>query len=303
MQQTVKRKFIILSNPISGTKNKDKTISYISAKLVQLSYNFELLHTNANGAYQFVLDKITNDNVTDVIIIGGDGTVNTVMNTLRLAKINIGIIPSGSGNGLALAAGISKDYKKALALIIDGKPQYIDAFECNGQFACMLCGIGFDAQVAHDFAKQKKRGLITYTKQSIKNFVTAKAYSFQVEIENKSIEIDAFFLSIANSNQFGNNFTIAPKASLNDGLLDIVIVQKMSKLKLPLAILNQLRGRNKYSQLTDALANNNIVYLQSDAIKIYNKSKAPFHIDGEAVATEDVFNFKIIKSCFKLYMP
>src|SRR6185295_2759537 len=103
---------------------------------------------------------------------------------------------------------------------------------------------GFDAQVAYDFSLQKKRGLTTYVKQSIKNFWLAAPYSFDISAKEKSISTEAFFISIANSNQFGNNFTIAPKASLTDGLLDIVVVTAQNKVSFVLQTLKQMAGWN-----------------------------------------------------------
>ena len=102
----------------------------------------------------------------------------------------------------------------------------------NGRFACMLCGLGLDAQVAYDFAQQPKRGLATYIKQVFKNFFSAKSFPFEIDCLGESLVTDAFFISVANSNQFGNHFTIAPKASLSDGLLDVVIVKKQYKLSM-----------------------------------------------------------------------
>jgi diacylglycerol kinase family enzyme len=111
----------------------------------------------------------------------------------------------------------------------------------NEEFSCMLSGIGFDAKVAHDFANKTSRGLITYTQQSIVNFFKAHPYQFEVSVDGFSFFTEAFFISVANANQFGNNFTIAPKASLSDGMLDVVIVQKMHKAKLPFAILKTIK--------------------------------------------------------------
>src|SRR5258705_11443266 len=115
----------------------------------------------------------------------------------------------------------------------------------NDQFACMLCGLGFDAKVAHDFAQQPKRGLTTYVKQVVKNFFSAKTFSFELKLNNKTFLTDAYFISIANSNQFGNNFTIAPQASLTDGLLDIVILTSQNKLSMLLQTFKQVSGHSK----------------------------------------------------------
>ena len=167
----------------------------------------------------------------------------------------------------------------------------------------MLSGLGFDAQVAHDFANKASRGLLTYTQQSLYQYFKAHPYQFHVEFENFSFYTDAFFISIANSNQFGNNFTIAPKASLDDGLLDIVIVQKMNKAKLPFAILKQIRGNNELQQLVEDMSEKNILYFQTPSLKIRNLKHAPFHIDGEPSETEEEYEIQLLRKFFKLYQP
>ena len=167
----------------------------------------------------------------------------------------------------------------------------------------MLCGLGFDAQVAHDFAKQKKRGLSSYIKQSVKNFFRARHYNFELILDGRSLNSEAFFISIANSNQFGNNFTIAPQASLHDGLLDIVVVNKMSKLRLVWTILKQIRNGQVRLYEDKKYHKNDIHYFQTKKITIKNPQLAPLHIDGDPAATSDVFEIEIIENAFKLLMP
>ncbi|MGI8636316.1 MAG: diacylglycerol/lipid kinase family protein, partial [Segetibacter sp.] len=237
-----------------------------------------------------------------VVMAGGDGTVNRVVSTLHEAGVNFGIIPMGSGNGLAFGAGIPKNPVKALDIVFEGNTGYVDAFTINDHFSCMLSGLGFDAQVAHDFANKASRGLLTYTQQSLVQYFKAHPYQFQIVLDNFSFYTDAFFISIANSNQFGNHFTIAPKANLDDGLLDIVIVQKMHKAKLPFAILQQIRGNNELQQLVDDMSQKNILYFQTPSLTIRNLKLAPFHIDGEPAETGEEFKVDIIKKCFKLFM-
>ncbi len=233
------RRLVYFINPISGTKGKVLMLDTIKKRTAEKNIPFEILHTNAEGNYEYLKEKIVVEKITDVIVCGGGGSVNQMGNALLGVDVNIGIIPMGSGNGLAFAAKIPKQVNKALDVIFNGHAVYIDSFYINKKFSCMLCGLGFDAQVAHDFAKQQKRGLKTYVKQSIKNFTNAQPHPFELKVNNSAIHTEAFFISIANSNQFGNNFTIAPQASLHDGLLDIVIVNKMSKLRMVWNILKQ----------------------------------------------------------------
>ena len=256
MDVSSSRKIIFLVNPISGNTKKEALLQQVKFAMDKNACYFEILSTNAAGNYNFLIDKISLEAITDIVIVGGDGTVNQVIYALKDCNVNFGIIPVGSGNGLALAAGIPKKSIKAIELILTGKASPVDAFLINNQFSCMLSGIGFDAQVAHDFATKTARGLITYTQQGLINFFKASPYQFEIIVNDFSFATDAYFISIANSNQFGNNFTIAPKASLHDGLLDIVVVQKMHKAKMPFAVLKQIRGNNQLTVLVENINKN-----------------------------------------------
>ena len=299
----MERKIIYLINPISGTGKKDSLEKLINKKTTEQNISYEILYTNAGGDYDYLKHRIAKENVTDVIIAGGDGTINQVVSSLADTNVTFGIVPMGSGNGLAFCAGIPKNPKKALDIIFLGQSGYIDAFKINDRFSCMLSGLGFDAQVAHDFSTKASRGLLTYTQQSLVQYFKAHPYQFQVVLEDFSFYTDAFFISIANSNQFGNNFTIAPQARLDDGLLDIVIAQKMNKAKLPFAILQQIRGNNHLQKLVEDMSEKNILYFQTPSLIIKNLKHAPLHIDGEPVETAEEFNIQLIRRCFKLYQP
>jgi diacylglycerol kinase (ATP) len=297
------RKIIYLVNPISGIKEKSSLEEIISKKTADQNIPFEILPTSKTGNYEYLRNKILEENITDIVTCGGDGTISSVASALMDMDLRFGIIPMGSGNGLALTAKIPVSPAKALDIIFQGKASRVDGLYINDQFSCMLCGIGFDAQVAHDFAKEKRRGLQTYMKISAINFFKAKPFSFTIECTEKSFDTQAFFISIANSNQFGNNFTIAPQASLKDGLMDIVIVKKMNKLMLPFSILGQITGINALQQLDDHINRSNIIYFQAKNLKIHNPGYAPLHIDGDPVPTSPFFNIRTKPKAFRLLQP
>jgi diacylglycerol kinase (ATP) len=296
----MKNRMIFLMNPVSGTKDKEKIKALVTKRLSVLEIPFEFISTNASGNYPELEEMIREEHIRYIIIIGGDGTISQVSNALRHLPVNFGLIPCGSGNGLALAAGISLDPQKALDTVLNGKPSRIDAFLINEHFSCMLSGIGFDAQVAHDFSKMKKRGFWTYINVSAKNFFSAKDFPFQLRIDGKEIDTEAYFISIANSNQFGNNFTIAPKALLTDGLLDIIVVQKMNKLQVLLSIFYQIR----YGDVQENIfKRQGILYYQLKELEILNPGNAPLHIDGDPYETSGKFIIKVIPSAFSLIQP
>lgn len=297
------RNIIYIINPISGTRKKKGLLSFIEKRTTAKGIPFTIFPSVASGDYSFLLPVIKEKKVTDVVIAGGDGTVSQVVGSLMQANVDFGIIPCGSGNGLAYTAKIPKQVNGALDIIFDGKATAIDGFYINNQFACMLCGLGFDAKVAHDFSQQPRRGLTTYIKQVFRNFFSAKTYMFELKVNGHSFKTEAFFISIANSNQFGNNFTIAPMASLSDGLLDIVIVTSQNKLSMVLQTLAQLRGRNKLQTDTAAIKQKAVIYFQTDDLSVINHSEAPLHIDGDPAETPEKLRIDVKKKCFRLIQP
>jgi len=299
----MKRKLLYLINPISGTKRKPLLKKTIEKRTARQKLSFEIGETRSDGDYESLRERVINEKFTDVIICGGDGSVSTIASFLLGTDVSIGIVPTGSGNGLALAAGIPYSTEKALEIIFKGQSSPIDGFRINDKFSCMMCGIGCDAQIAHDFANKKVRGLKTYLQLSALQYFKAQSFNFTIKTKDLSTDIDAFFITISNSNQFGNNITIAPKASLNDGLFDIVIVKKMNKLMLPFALLHQISGINALEELKNYRNNKNIIYFQAREATIINNGNAPLHIDGEPEPLTGKIKFKILPNAFRLLQP
>jgi YegS/Rv2252/BmrU family lipid kinase len=297
----MQRYILYIINPIAGTRKKKDLQQFIEKKTAEKKIPFEIISSVAGGDYSFLRPVIQEKNVTDIVIAGGDGTVSQVVGSLLDCNVNFGVIPCGSGNGLALAAGISKNPAKALEVIFTGTATALDGFRINDYFSCMLCGLGFDAKVAHEFARQPKRGLKTYASLVTRNFFSARPYQFTIAGNGLEFIVEAFFISIANSNQFGNHFTIAPKALLTDGLLDIVVVKKMARPLLLLRITRQvLAGRLK--KIENSLKKP-VLYFQAKELRITNTDSAPLHIDGDPAKTPADIIVKIIPNCFRLICP
>lgn len=296
------RNIVFLINPISGTGNKKLLPELIDRKFRGAGIAYRILPTEKSGDYSRLRSMIADEGITDIIICGGDGSVNNIIGFLAGADVSFGIIPLGSGNGLALGAGIPVNPSRAIDLVIKGNSMITDAFSINGKFSCMLAGLGFDARVAHDFAARKKRGLMTYISESLKTFISCKPYPFIVDAGKVRIHTEAYFISMANSNQFGNHVTIAPKASLSDGLLDIVIVNKMNKVRMVFALMKQILS-GKVNPEWASQTNKGINYFHTPEIHIKNPLEAPLHIDGEPVETFSDIHVKIIPGAFRLIVP
>lgn len=295
------RHIIYIINPISGTREKSGLQKVIEEKTKKENIAFEIFPSVASGDYSFLTPIIKEQRVTDIVVAGGDGTLSQAVSSLMRENVNFGVIPCGSGNGLAMAAGISRQPQKAIDIIFNGKAKPIDGLYINDQFSCMLTGIGFDAKVAHEFSKQTRRGLRAYAILVGKNFFTAKPYHFSIESNGVKFSTDAYFISVANSNQFGNNFTIAPKALLSDGLMDVVIVKRTAKPLLLYNILKQVFA-GKLQKMETSL-NFPVIYFQTKQILIENNSHAPMHIDGDPTEVLEKLNIKIAPKCFRLIQP
>jgi YegS/Rv2252/BmrU family lipid kinase len=297
------RKILFFINPISGTKSKLQLEKKIIKKCDKENIFFEILFTSREGNYNFLPDKIKEENITDIVICGGDGSISPIVSFVLNIPVNIGIIPLGSGNGLARTAGIPNSVDRAMEIVIAGKASYIDAFYINNRLSVHVCGLGLDAKVAHDFAKLKKRGLHSYTKLAFKDFFSARAYPFILKMDDNCITVKAFLFCIANSNQFGNNFKIAPKASICDGLLDIVIIKNTTKAKAVFAFVNQILFGKIRRMEKEYFKKNNNLYFQTTAIKIENPQLALLHIDGDPAETSKDFLIEIIPSAYRLIQP
>ena len=296
------RNFLFLINPVAGGVDSLQLKSTIQKKLKDnyfFNYNFE--ETNAKDNFSIIRSKIIECKFTDIIIIGGDGSVNKITGQLRDLPIQFGIIPTGSGNGLARTARISMNIDQAFNIILKGKTTYIDAFLINNRYACMLTGIGFDGAVAHNFALKKERGFLSYLKSTLEQQRTLKSYKIEIEVNGLIFKTEAYLICIANSNQFGNNIKIAPIANLSDGLLDMVIVPVFNQVELPFQILKHLFI--KKIAINHQFSNQRIEYLQIKKIKILNLELAPMHIDGEPVESMEKIEIQIIENAFKLIVP
>lgn len=294
------RKLLYIINPIAGKGKNLARKSFIEAYTKNAGIEFIFANSASDGDYSTHITLIEEQAITDVIICGGDGTVSQALAGLYKCKVNFGIFPIGSGNGLARAANIPMNAKKALDLIFKGNAFTTDALEVNGKFACMLIGLGFDAAVATEFAKSKSRGLKTYVKEILKQFFGAPFYSFTITVNNKRFQTKSFLISIANGNQYGNNFKIAPFASLTDGLADIVIVNRQSKWGLLQRIAGQITGHSKFVDAENINPASPLLHFRSASITIENNNSAPFHIDGDPVSTPSKVDVKVIPNAYLL---
>ncbi|MCX7955210.1 MAG: diacylglycerol kinase family lipid kinase [Bacteroidales bacterium] len=287
-------KYLCVINPISGDIRKKRLEKTLKEKYKE-NIDFIFWATKEFDIAKEVEKKISIINYNKIIICGGDGTINRVARALINKDIPLAIIPVGSGNGLARALNIPININKSLKLIDSGNLRKIDVGLINNSeiFLCTF-GLGFDAYIAHEFAKSKKRGVFTYFKKVVKNVFTHKAQNFKIYIDNKEYNIKSFFINIANINQWGFNIKVAPKACVNDGLFDITIVKEFKYIELPYLVFMLLIGKLHLTHRS--------LYFKTNHVKIISPSKL-CHYDGEAVEINDIVEIKVIPSGLTFITP
>lgn len=260
----------------------------------------EIRATDPLGHYADLKQELQNSIWTDVVVAGGDGSVQAVASLLFGTTVRLGIIPAGSGNGMAYGAGISSNWNRALEKIVTGKAYATDGYSVNGIKGCMLMGLGYDAQVADAFVHQRKRGFWRYLQICWSLFFDDKQYKLKLHLTEGTIAGRFFFVSLANSNQFGNRITIAPKADMQDGKLDLILVSSGSAIRKMIALLYQIFfGRPVDVQL--ATKQTSIVrYVQAGKVEIENLDSAPLHVDGEPKQTSEHIHVEVLPGAFWL---
>ncbi len=261
-------------NPHSGANNKDTFLRIITL-LKSDPHHYIWETTEPLEAVAFT-QKAIEKGATRIIAVGGDGTINEVASVLAGKAIPLGIIPVGSGNGLARHLNIPLNYKKAFQKALVGASIKIDVGHINNRPFFCTAGIGFDAAVAHRFANTKGRGLINYMKATI---ITLFKYKpIQVSINNSAIE-KVFSLSIANANQFGNNAYISPFSNIQDGQLELVKIGILNKLEAGILAVRLFKKNIHHS--------NNVTLQSCKQASIHYLKNAPIHIDGENLLTDN----------------
>lgn len=264
------RLFII--NPISGGL-QSSLLRHIVRNVAARMPDAEIVNTEHAGHAHELAAAAAENGIDTVVAVGGDGTVNEVASALVGTRTALGIIPIGSGNGLARHLHIPLLPIEAIKNVQERQPIAIDSATINGKRFFCTAGIGFDAQVAADYANAGTRGLLTYAKEAVEDWTAYEPDEYAIETEEGVVHTRALLITCGNANQWGNDFYITPHASLQDGKLDIAIV-KPASLHSNFKMLHQLR-----SGTLDA--NPDVVFLKSSFANIERQSEGPAHFDGE----------------------
>lgn len=287
----MKRKVLFVINPVAGGKRKDHVPQLIQQYLNKEAIEPTIVFTEEAGHAHW-LAKDARNTYHAVIAVGGDGTVNEVASAVVGSKAALGILPFGSGNGLSRFLSIPMDTVKAIQNINDNNIELIDAGQMDDHWFFNMAGMGFDAHISEVFARQKTRGFITYFKAALQEIISYKSQSYHLEIDGKRFDRDAFMLSFANSSQYGNNAHVSPKASVQDGLLDVCVIKPFPLYRFP------EMGLRMFTKTADK--SGFVEIIRGKHIQVLRKNAGPAHIDGEPQTFGQSTEIKIVPLSLKV---
>ena len=294
----MRKRIVFIINPISGTRHSDNIETIVNKELDAAVFDVAFRYTERQGHGGELAEEAFLDGVDIVAAVGGDGTINEVASRLVGTGTALAVIPHGSGNGLAYHLHIPINLRKSIRLINSLNITEIDTCMVNGRHFFSIAGIGFDAKVAYDFSKDVRRGFQNYLKYIIKNYFTYKTSEYHIQTSDTETDTEAFFITFANSSQWGYNIKIAPKASVQDGKLDLCICHKPLFLKMLNIDLPFL--------LSDHFDKSSLVrYMECCEAVITAKDGKPIylHMDGDAAGLADSVTLKVLPRSLKTIIP
>ncbi|HEX8173124.1 MAG TPA: diacylglycerol kinase family protein [Thermoanaerobaculia bacterium] len=258
-------------------------------------WEIEILPCGRKEDLDAIVERAEQEAFDVVYAVGGDGTVHETAKRLIGRRPALGILPIGSGNGFARHIGLPLEPAESIASCRGARIVTIDTASVNGRPFLGVMGIGFDAEIAHRFAASNVRGLETYVKEGLQAFTSFRADEHEIAANGTTMRTKAFVIAVANSGQYGNDARIAPLASLQDGLLDVVVVGETSIFAAPLLLARLFHGTFDRAS--------NVTSFQTAEVTIERPAAGPAHLDGEPCELEATLHVTIVPSSLRVLVP
>ena len=291
-----KRKHILaIINPVSGIGSKDKLPRLIDTVVDHETNDVSIVMSEYAGHAREIAAQAVSDGIDVVVAVGGDGTVNEVGSALCQTSTALAIVPCGSGNGLARHLRIPTNSSRALQVLNNGAVGQFDYCTVNGKPFFCTCGMGFDATVSYKFSNEGTRGFITYIKTALSEYVKYKPQEYLIDIDGKKMQEKAFVIACCNAAQYGNNAYIAPRATMQDGLLDLTVMHPFSLAQSPL-----IGARLFLRQLGN---DHHVSIYRGKRVVIERRRDDIMHIDGDPVMMPQRIVIENISKGIKILVP
>ena len=292
----VLKKVKFIYNPKSGLMRTPLLIrKLVELTLADAAFTFDFSETEYRGHAHQLARQAVAEGYDAVVAIGGDGTANEVASALLYTPVALGIIPIGSGNGLARGLSVPVSVRRAARLLLDGTTRVIDAGCIQDRHFFIVTGIGFDALIGKLFDDRSLRGPLPYFYIGVREFFFYRPELFTLEFNSHRVTVRALLVTIANTRQWGNGVIVAPHAEPDDGLLDICILHRIGLLRaiwhLPKLFTGKIDKIREYERY------------QATSIKITREKPGPFHVDGEPVEAPVDLEITIKHNALKVIVP
>lgn len=256
----------------------------------------ELHLTQYEGHAEVLAKEAVAKQAKAIVAVGGDGTVNEILQGIGLSGIPLGIIPMGSGNGLARHVGIPLHPMDAMAALVNSEIQAIDLGQVNELYFISNCGVGYDAHIAERIKTRNRRGLLMYIQETLLGFFEHKPETYTITLDNNlQITQQAFMLNVANGREFGYGFTIAPQAALQDGMLDVLLLKPFPWYSAGQLVWDAWRGswhKNKYCE-----------HHRAQKIHLKHPTDLPLQTDGDARSWNKEYTIFVHLGMLRLIVP
>jgi diacylglycerol kinase (ATP) len=288
------KKVLIILNPNSGTQFSMDIHDHLAPLLEHDDYDCDIEYTKGPMHALDLAKEAADQNYFAVLAVGGDGTVNEVGAALMHTDTALGIIPTGSGNGLARHMKYHMHPKKATEQILNSQSIAIDVCEVNKQPFFNVAGVGFDALVAHDFSLKPHRGFLSYLGSALKFWLSIGDTKYKLKLDGHKISPRALMITFANGSQFGNNATIAPDASLTDGYFQVCLLKKFPTYLAPIMAYRLFSGRIPNSKY--------LKVFRAKKVNIKRKRKK-VHLDGEPFRLSKQLKVRVVPKALNILAP
>ncbi|MDR0962603.1 MAG: YegS/Rv2252/BmrU family lipid kinase [Mediterranea sp.] len=290
-----KKKITFVINPKSGAHSKEQILQCLKEKQADQRFTQEIVFTEYAGHATEIAARKVDEGVAVVVAVGGDGTINEIARSLVRTETALGILPCGSGNGLARHLQIPMDVRKALDVIYGGRMDAMDYGKINDLPFFCTCGVGFDAFVSLKFAEAGRRGPLTYLEKTLLESLKYQPETYEVETEDGTQKYKAFLIACGNASQYGNNAYITPQAELTDGLLDVTILEPFTVLDVP-SLAFQL-----FNKTIDQ--NSRIKTFRCSSLHIRRAKEGVAHYDGDPVMMGKEISVKVYHNALQVIVP
>lgn len=289
------RRMLFIVNPKAGTNLQKQFRDNVDQYLDHKKFEYGIWFTERQGHAAELARKAMEEGYEIIVAVGGDGSINEVASAMVGSDSTLGIIPAGSGNGLAMHLGYGRDIELAIKKLNFAESRTIDCGLMNGRPFFNIAGVGFDGLVSNMMKGSHWRGFLPYFLKSVEAGLKYIARDCRIELDGKTIDHKCFAISIANGPMYGYNFQIAPDAQLDDGLFEVVILKDAPRWQYFAAIPSMLNNKIYTADFVE--------HYTASHLKISAEGQNFVHLDGEGIVVNDLLDFEIRPAALKVLVP